>query len=165
MTFRSIVFGIMLTVGCESSPIRCMTSSSAEMGDQPQHSPQTTFHLPRHDVRRSAQLRYFIQARHSMKDVNSVSNSAHTMYKLTLAHAAAALAPAPGLQYPLSSGLGGGDLLAERPELPGGTPISLCKESSSTDLFNITSVELVRQPVYMYVPTPTSDISDQPCFR
>jgi hypothetical protein len=44
--------------------------------------------------------------------------------------------------------------LAERPELPGGTPMSLCSESSPTDLFNVSSVQLSKQPLYMYVPCP-----------
>ena len=44
--------------------------------------------------------------------------------------------------------------LAERPELPGGTPMSLCNESSPTDLFNVSSVQLSKQPLYMYVPCP-----------
>lgn len=36
----------------------------------------------------------------------------------------------------------------------GGSPLSFCEVSRSADLFNITSVELTQQPVYMYV---TSD--------
>ncbi|KAK3318080.1 hypothetical protein B0H66DRAFT_621771 [Apodospora peruviana] len=34
-------------------------------------------------------------------------------------------------------------------EVPGGTPFRFCHVSSPTDLFNITSVELTRQPVYI----------------
>jgi hypothetical protein len=36
-------------------------------------------------------------------------------------------------------------------EVPGGTPLSFCEVSRSTDLFDITSVELTKQPLYMYV--------------
>jgi hypothetical protein len=36
-------------------------------------------------------------------------------------------------------------------ELPGGSPFSLCEVSRPTDLFEITSVELTQQPVYMCV--------------
>jgi hypothetical protein len=42
------------------------------------------------------------------------------------------------------------ELISEPPELPGGSPFSLCKASSSTDLFNISSVEITHQPIYMY---------------
>lgn len=47
-------------------------------------------------------------------------------------------------------------------ELPGGSPLSLCEVSRPTDLFNITSVEVTKQPIYMYadhdfdMPTQTS---------
>ena len=42
-------------------------------------------------------------------------------------------------------------LISHPRELPGGSPFSLCKESSSTDFFNISSVEVTHQPIYMYV--------------
>jgi len=35
--------------------------------------------------------------------------------------------------------------------LPGGTPLKLCPASSSTDLFQITSAEVTKQPIYLYV--------------
>lgn len=36
-------------------------------------------------------------------------------------------------------------------ELPGGSPLSLCSVSRPTDLFQISSVELTKQPLYLYV--------------
>lgn len=38
---------------------------------------------------------------------------------------------------------------AERPELPGGSTLSLCKESLPTDIFNITSAELAWAPIHI----------------
>jgi len=70
----------------------------------------------------------------------------------SLADAVRALSFSPRQQKPLG---GGHDdslsslRLEERPELPGGTPISLCKASSPSDLFQVTSVELTKQPLYL----------------
>jgi hypothetical protein len=79
------------------------------------------------------------------------------MFKMWLplfAFAAVAFSFAPEMQRVL----GDGHLsdvstsqLAENPELPGGSPMSLCKESSPSDLFKVSSVELSRQPLYMCV--------------
>lgn len=65
---------------------------------------------------------------------------------------ARALSFSPALQKPLGSGLKlSGTPLPSQAEIPGGSPFSFCEVSRSTDLFNISSVELTRQPVYMYV--------------
>jgi len=76
-----------------------------------------------------------------------------------LADVVRALSFSPGLQKVLGGGHHNDvststSRLAERSELPGGTPISHCKESSPTDLFNVSSVELTKQPLYMYIPCP-----------
>jgi len=65
----------------------------------------------------------------------------------SVADAVRALSFSPGLQKYLG-GVSDSRLLKERPELPGGTPISLCKESSPNDIFRVTSVELTKQPLY-----------------
>ncbi|KAH9904473.1 hypothetical protein F4778DRAFT_732605 [Xylariomycetidae sp. FL2044] len=54
-------------------------------------------------------------------------------------------------QKPLtSSGLSDASpALLPYPELPGGSPFSLCEVSRPTDLFNITSVEITKRPVYI----------------
>ncbi|KAI0875542.1 hypothetical protein GGS24DRAFT_455065 [Hypoxylon argillaceum] len=51
-------------------------------------------------------------------------------------------------QKPLTSG-NSQDLFPLRAQLPGGSPFSRCEVSRSTDLFNIESVELTKQPVYI----------------
>lgn len=87
----------------------------------------------------------------SVLQYNTIITSS-TMRLLLLADAVTALSFSPRLQ----KFLGGGhdndastSRLAERPELPGGTPMSLCRESGPTDLFNVTWVELTKQPLYM----------------
>jgi len=35
------------------------------------------------------------------------------------------------------------------PEVPGGTPLSLCDISRETDLFQIGAVEMSKQPIYL----------------
>ncbi|KAI6091244.1 hypothetical protein F4821DRAFT_198843 [Hypoxylon rubiginosum] len=63
---------------------------------------------------------------------------------------ARALSFSPALQKPLGSGLKlSGTPLPSQAEIPGGSPFSFCEVSRSTDLFNISSVELTRQPVYI----------------
>ncbi|KAK7979807.1 hypothetical protein PG989_012264 [Apiospora arundinis] len=59
--------------------------------------------------------------------------------------AARALRLLQGLQKPLNSGIS----LASTANIPGGTPFTLCPESRSTDLFQISSVVIERQPVYI----------------
>ncbi|KAH8165903.1 hypothetical protein CIB48_g2344 [Xylaria polymorpha] len=39
--------------------------------------------------------------------------------------------------------------LFSRPELPGGSPFSLCDVSQPTDLFQVASIELTKQPIYI----------------
>ncbi|KAI1775060.1 hypothetical protein F4818DRAFT_441884 [Hypoxylon cercidicola] len=71
---------------------------------------------------------------------------------LTLEDAARALSLAPTFQKILSSGPLSGlsdTQLSSKPEIPGGTPFSFCQESRPTDLFDIASVELTQQPVYI----------------
>lgn len=60
-----------------------------------------------------------------------------------------ALALGSPKQKALSNSSAGLPTLEPRTELPGGTPFGLCAESRNTDLFSITSVELVRQPVHL----------------
>ena len=43
------------------------------------------------------------------------------------------------------------DMRSFKAGLPGGSPLQLCEVSRPTDLFGITSVELTKQPIYMYV--------------
>lgn len=74
------------------------------------------------------------------------------MRLLLLADAVTASSFSPRLQRFLGGGHDNDastSRLAERPELPGGSPMSLCKESSPTDLFNASWVELSKQPLYM----------------
>lgn len=68
-------------------------------------------------------------------------------------NAARALSISPGFQRPLSNERQGevSEKSLALKDLPGGTPMSLCPASKSTDLFNITSVEVTKQPIYMYV--------------
>ncbi|KAI5863771.1 hypothetical protein GGS23DRAFT_513425 [Durotheca rogersii] len=69
-----------------------------------------------------------------------------------LKDAAKALSLSPGLQKTLSGGLSSGlsdALLSLKADIPGGSPFSFCEVSRSTDLFDITSVELTKQPVYI----------------
>lgn len=62
----------------------------------------------------------------------------------------AALSLTPALQKPLTNGILQ-DSFSRGADLPGGSPFSLCQASQPTDLFDIQSVELTKQPVYMYV--------------
>ncbi|OQO14035.1 hypothetical protein B0A48_00911 [Cryoendolithus antarcticus] len=39
--------------------------------------------------------------------------------------------------------------LLQRAELPGGTPLRLCPRSRSTDLYQIKSIEITKQPLYI----------------
>ncbi|KAI1758496.1 hypothetical protein GGR53DRAFT_524621 [Hypoxylon sp. FL1150] len=56
----------------------------------------------------------------------------------------------PVLQRPLGNGLKLPDTpLPSQSEIPGGSPFSLCEVSRPTDLFDIASVELDGQPVYI----------------
>ncbi|KAI0191646.1 hypothetical protein F4808DRAFT_443680 [Astrocystis sublimbata] len=56
-----------------------------------------------------------------------------------------------GLQTPLTSSLSKTQHhdSFSRPELPGGSPFSLCDVSRPTDLFQIDSIEVTKQPVYI----------------
>ncbi|KAI2629984.1 hypothetical protein GGR54DRAFT_587226 [Hypoxylon sp. NC1633] len=70
----------------------------------------------------------------------------------TLHDAAKVLSIFPRFQKILGGGSPSGPsdpALSSRAEIPGGSPFSFCDVSRSTDLFNITSVELTRQPVYI----------------
>ncbi|CAJ2504237.1 Uu.00g116310.m01.CDS01 [Anthostomella pinea] len=68
-----------------------------------------------------------------------------------LEYTARALSLSTGSQRPLSDdpfrGVSDTRFLS-RPELPGGTPLSLCEVSRPTDLYNITSVEVTQQPIH-----------------
>lgn len=68
----------------------------------------------------------------------------HTMRTPMLVDATRALSVSSAIQQRL-----GGQLSFH--DLPGGTPFSLCPVSSSTDLFDTTSIELTKQPVYLCV--------------
>ncbi|KAI4866794.1 hypothetical protein F4820DRAFT_446670 [Hypoxylon rubiginosum] len=70
----------------------------------------------------------------------------------TLEDATRALSLFPSLQKALSSGplsRLSGTPPSFKAEIPGGTPFSFCEASRPTDLFEITSVELTQQPVYI----------------
>ena len=67
--------------------------------------------------------------------------SAFTLFN-TQKPIASALKPS---SYPTSS------LNFHLKEVPGGTPLSFCPQSSPTDLFNITYAEVTKQPLYMSV--------------
>ena len=66
----------------------------------------------------------------------------------TLQDAATFLSILPRLQKPLAGGQTQLSL-PPRPELPGGSPLSLCHESRPTDLFTFESVVLSKQPIYL----------------
>ncbi|KAI0521842.1 hypothetical protein F5B22DRAFT_643428 [Xylaria bambusicola] len=76
------------------------------------------------------------------------------MHPITLAkiYNSLGLTLSSGLQTPLGSSpskIHGNHHLFSRPELPGGSPFSLCDVSQPTDLFQIDSIELSKQPVYI----------------
>ena len=63
-----------------------------------------------------------------------------------------------GLSSTLQKTLGGeipyeqlGNPLSLDADIPGGSPLGFCDVSGSTDLFQISSVEITKQPVYMFV--------------
>ncbi|TGJ88662.1 hypothetical protein E0Z10_g9 [Xylaria hypoxylon] len=59
-----------------------------------------------------------------------------------------ALSLLPASQKPIGSAVSK-DSFSLRGDLPGGSPFSLCDVSRPTDLFNIRSIELTRQPVHI----------------
>ena len=73
-------------------------------------------------------------------------------------NAVRALSLSSEVQKPIGSILNDGSLHLKA-ELPGDSPFSLCEVSRPTDLFEIKSVQLSKQPIYMCV-FPCNDRSE-----
>lgn len=65
-----------------------------------------------------------------------------------LENAARALSMSFGFQQPIVNKGHANDSLSLRPDLPGGSPLSLCEVSQLTGIFQFTSVQITKQPLY-----------------